>query len=208
MLTQSELHSLLNFRGYGSLSAPLWFLGFEEGLGPRPGKPGWTPEWELHTRTAWDALMDLHQAHLLLEDFYWERKSYTYVWKVMAHLARGILLQAKDWKNRTKRHDYIVTQLGRSTGETFLGEAMPLPASNTREWPYPDLFPSREAYRDEIWPLRRSVWAELVDEHKPKYMICYGMGPNKAWWLRYQEIFPGTHWELLADGQNSDCSLR
>ena len=123
--------------------------------------------------------MDLRQAHIQLEDFYWERKSYTYVWKVMAQLARGILHKAKDWKNRSKRHDYVINQLGRSTGETFLGEAMPLPASNMREWPYTELFPSREAYQEEIWPLRRAMWTELVQEHKPKYMICYGMGVRK-----------------------------
>jgi hypothetical protein len=119
----------------------------------------------------------------------------------MAQIARGILYQARDWKNRKKRHDYVINQLGRSTGETFLGEAMPFAASTTREWPYTTLFPSREEYQEAIWPHRRAMWAELVEEYQPKYIICYGMGVKKAWWLRYQEIFPGMHWELLADGR-------
>jgi len=35
-----DIDRLLSFIGYGSLSAPLWFLGMEESLGPRPGNPG------------------------------------------------------------------------------------------------------------------------------------------------------------------------
>jgi hypothetical protein len=200
LLNQAELHTLLSFRGYGSLSAPLWFLGLEESLGPRPGKPGWTPEWELHTRSTWDTVMNLRQAHLQLDDFYWERKGYTYVWKVMAQFARGILNQAKNWKNRKQRHEYVVNQLGRSTGETFLGDAMPLPASNTREWIFNQLFPTRETYLEAIWPVRRKMWAELVHGYKPKYLICYGKGVKNAWWQRYREILPSMQWDLIAGG--------
>ena len=42
---------------YGSLDAPLWFLGLEEGLGKRYKAEHWSPEWELKVRLGWKPMM-------------------------------------------------------------------------------------------------------------------------------------------------------
>jgi len=109
-----DIDRLLSLIGYGNLAAPLWFLGMEESLGPRPSNPGWTAEWELEVRSHWDAIMDVREAHVQLQDAYWERRNYSQVWRHMAKLARGLLHHAADWQDTDFAHTYVVDHPGRS----------------------------------------------------------------------------------------------
>jgi len=83
--------------------------------------------------------MDARAASETIGERYWERRDYSQVWKVMAKLALGILHDAQDWNSRDCAHEYVVNKLGRSDGETFLGEAMPLPAKSRKHWPFDNL---------------------------------------------------------------------
>ena len=201
MLSQNELQNLVNFQGYGNLQAPLWFIGFEESLGKRPGNAEWSPEWELKIRATWPKVIDVRNAHEQLKAPYWNRRNYSQVWKVMAQLARGILQQAPDWMNTDLGHQYVINNLGREHGETFLGETLPLPASSMSHWPYTELFSNRDEYVHVIWPKKKLMWAHLVMQHEPKIVICYGKGPGGTWWGRYKEIFQGLSWRPLEDNR-------
>ncbi|MFV2044652.1 MAG: hypothetical protein ACC700_15635, partial [Anaerolineales bacterium] len=135
-LEPDQIRHLLEFIGYGRLKAPIWFIGMEESLGPRQGFIGWTPEAELLIRSQWPPVMDVKEAHTQLKDHYWKRRKYSQVWKSTAQVARGLLENAEDWGDTTKAHEYVVEQLGRSFGQTLLGDAMPLPVAGMSHWPY------------------------------------------------------------------------
>lgn len=142
MISSHELDNILNFIGYGSLSAPLWFLGVEESLGKRYKAEHWSYEWELRLRSSWSPVMDMRTAHEMLRDPYWESVKLSYVWVLMAQLARGILHHASDWGDLDRANQYVVNDLGRSADRTLLGEALPLPKCFRRNWSYHDLFPN------------------------------------------------------------------
>lgn len=183
-----DLERLLSFQGYGNPRGPLWFLGFEEGLGQRDHEPDWSPQAELKARTGWAPVMDARMASETIKERYWERRDYSQVWKVMAKLALGVLHRAEDWNSPSRIHEYVVTALGRSDGETFLGEVMPLPAKGRRLWHFGGLYTGRDAYEENEWPRRLALWRSLLTEHRPAIVICYGRGNRDAQWDRYRAI--------------------
>ena len=194
MISQVENDKLLNFIGYGSLSAPLWFLGIEESLGKRYKAEHWSYEWELRLRSSWSPVMDMRTAHEMLRDPYWESVNLSYVWVAMAQLARGILHQASDWGDLDRANQYVVNDLGRSAGETLLGDALPLPKRFRKHWPYHDLFPSREEYEQVVLPYRIKFWRRLIERHHPRVVICYG----GVWYKNENSL--GKDWERIKTG--------
>ena len=60
-LSAEEARRILGFLGYGRLSAPVWFIGLEEGLSKQD-----SVDWahNLRGRGTWDEVMDLDRAHL------------------------------------------------------------------------------------------------------------------------------------------------
>jgi hypothetical protein len=170
---------LLGFQGYGRLDAPLWFLGIEEGFGRRLSNPGWDVQRELEVRAQWTPVMDARAAHLTLDDRYWERRNYSMVWRNAAKLARGIVLGQSDWRDTDLAHDYVVASLGRTTGDTFLGELFPLPAVGIEEWPYSGRWKVRAEYRSDTWSSRLHLWQSLLADSPAKAVICYGSAVRK-----------------------------
>lgn len=194
-LNRYDIRSLKHFKGYGSLSAHIWFLGFEESLGKRKDNTYWSPGWELNIRASWTPVIDLKTAHRQLKDYYWNRKNYSQVWKVMAKLTRGIIHKNENWNDSDLAHEYVVSKLGRFCRDTFLGEIMPLPSPTLSDWPYKELFPNRDIYDETVWPDRKVMWSELVGKHKPKIIICYGKGSEEKHWDKCKEIFQKASWE-------------
>jgi len=64
-------------------------------------------------------------------------------------------------------------------------------------WPYAALFPKREKYWEDVWPMRRDLWHRLIRAHRPRFMIAYG----KRYWPHYQELLGGSEWHDLASGR-------
>lgn len=193
MISKDEIDKLISFVGYGRLGAPLWFLGMEESLGPRPSFDDWTPELELKIRSQWPRVVDVRKAHEDLRDHYWERRNYSQVWRFAAQIARGFLEGAEDWQDTNKAHQYVVEKLGRIKGETLLGDIMPLPAARMTDWPYRMLYPGREAYWTQVWPLRKRLWRDLIRSQSPRVVIAYGKGN----WVSYRDIFGVDDWHVL-----------
>jgi hypothetical protein len=190
------LAELVNFIGYGRLDAPLWFLGREEGLGKRPRRSGWSLEWELKQRLAWQPVMDARRAHETLQDPYWEAAGEAKVWNLMSMLARGLLYHAPDWQDSELAVQYTVNSLGRVHGQTLLGEAFPLPKAKISSWPYTELFPDQKAYKTEIWPRRQAMWQHLLAEHQPRIVIAYG-----GWWQSRRDTFGALNWRAVGNSQ-------
>ncbi len=165
---------LLAFMGYGTTEAPLLLIGIEEGFGGRLSRRGWSVQEELDARGGWESIADARDAHTDLEDRYWERRDYSRVWRNAAKLARAIIRRADDWLDTDIAHAYVVESLGRSDGETFLGELFPLPAVGLEHWPYESRWADREAYRQALWVERRKLWREHVAQSKARVVICYG----------------------------------
>lgn len=166
--------ALLAFEGYGTSDASLLLLGIEEGFGGRLSNPGWSVQRELDARARWDSITDARDACADLEDRYWERRNYSRVWRNAAKLARAIIEDADDWLDTDVAHDYVIRSLGRSTGETLLGELFPLPAVGLHHWPYRSRWADREEYRRALWPTRRRLWRDRLAQSKARLVICYG----------------------------------
>jgi hypothetical protein len=108
--SKSESENILGFLGYGRPSAPVWFIGQEEGLG------GKMPEAEarrnLHARGNWQRIMDLREAHLNLTelgepiDIEKRRKGSSTVWLWMSRIVRAYE-GSGDWRDIEKAREYM-----------------------------------------------------------------------------------------------------
>src|SRR5690349_821498 len=126
-LADQQVRSLCAHMGYGDPSAPLWFVGTEEGLG------GATTQAEndrnLLARCSWAPVMDMHEAHLTLRekgcpiDISQPRAGHIGVWQWIAKIARAFAGQC-DFETVDGANLLIRSPqgLGRSGGETFLTE--------------------------------------------------------------------------------------
>jgi hypothetical protein len=120
---------LFGFMGYGSLDASIWFMGIEEGTGGSRHVAA-----NIATRVQHFAdVMDLAEAHDLLQWPLEEQTKFPSAWCWMAKIARA-LNHHKDWKDQAKAHDYIRKQLGCNSGDTFLTELLPVPRPKVGYW--------------------------------------------------------------------------
>ena len=159
-LTPSALSAIRNFRGYGRLDAPLLFLGLEEGLGQRCSSGTWSTWDELNARASWPSVVDARVACASIGELYWTHRRYSAVWRFAAKIALGILnRQPECLTDRDLAHRYVIDSLGRSSGQTLLGELMPLPAKglSQKNWPYHPLYPTRREYEALVWPERLAM---------------------------------------------------
>jgi hypothetical protein len=172
-LSPQEATRIATFLGYGNPAAPVWFIGFEEGLGKMSDDEAMK---NLKVRGGFDSVMDLREAHMqLLEegkpiDIEIDPPS-TQVWRFMAKimLARA---GCKDWHTSKAAKEYVKTKLGRKGGDTFLTELSPIPkgkSSDTR-WmaELVKCYPNLEA---EMGDRREELKKQLL---KTPQVICYG----------------------------------
>lgn len=176
-LSKEELNHVLTFEGYGNKCAPYWFLGMEEG--------GGSMEQLRERANSFGPVEDLYTAHVKLgfENMY----RHVPVWRIMSKLILAIN-GADNWQQTDSAREYQATKLGRSDGETFLTELMPLPAKSTGVWPYPLIYPTRDEYYADIRPGRIKWLRSKISAAEPRFVICYGKGN----WRYYKEIFSGV----------------
>jgi hypothetical protein len=140
-LSAEEARRIIGFLGYGRLSAPVWFIGLEEGLSKQD-----SVDWahNLRARGTWDDVMDLDRAHLLLHEGgapmrVSVKPPRTPTWRWMAKICRA-LAGNSDWSDGQAAEEYVKRRLGRADpaiGETFLTELSPIPSKNValnKEW--------------------------------------------------------------------------
>jgi len=176
-LSPDEITRIVGFLGYGRLSAPVWFIGIEEGLG------GMTPtdeRWNLRARAAFEKTMDLHEAHKSLHKggrpiAIESKPPSTQVWKYMAKMMLADNGE-RDWKNQQSVEEYIQFQLGRSNGQTFLTELSPIPARGTAHKKWAAFFRERDPNLDSKLQERRNELRAELKGRRPYLVVCYGLG--------------------------------
>ena len=175
-LSPTQVLGIANHVGYGNPSAPVWFVGAEEGLGGRMSSQ--EREANLAARAAWAPVMDMLGAHRMLQEGggyirdLVNRSGSTGVWRIMARIARAYE-GASDFEDAEQAAEYVRHRLGRADGDTFLTEISPFPAVRSKQPQKLRDFPDRELIRKALGD-RRAEQRRILMEHHPRVLICYG----------------------------------
>jgi hypothetical protein len=174
-LSAKEIGRIVNFLGYGRLSAPVWFIGIEEGLAKMDSGDAVK---NLTARATFATVMDLREAHLRLlekgKPIDMEvNPPYTQVWDYMAKIMRAYNGN-KDWRNLESAREYIRSRLGRSDADTFLTELSPIPAGNTTDKQWMSLFKKLDPGLERKIEQRRRKLKRVLRCVSPPLVICYG----------------------------------
>lgn len=176
---------MYGFHGYGSYDAPYWFVGMEE------GSTGTVDEiahrisvWAQRGKRELDDLVGFHRATGLGWLFEPGAKLCP-TWRGLIRLllaAEGVSADVE----RVRR--FQRTELGRIGGTNTLIELFPLPSRSTSDWLYRahsaiSCLQSREAYYQVVGPTRVRHLRERIQQHRPKAVICYGLG-HRQWFER------------------------
>ena len=195
-LSTGQVHRILGFLGYGNPSAPVWFIGIEEGLGEMTSEDTMA---NLIARSSFDETMDLREAHLRLcgqgKAIDIENKPpTTQVWKWMAKImrARG---EHEDWCSTELANEYIRFRLGRHDGETFLTELSPIPSKKGKDKTWSKWFVKQIPDFSSRIMCRRERLRQILDKNNPTLIVCYGIGGN----------LPGQFADLLGVKWGSVC---
>ena len=134
--------------------------------------------------------MDNADAHKMLgvTHLHWGKRKIQRTWRGMCYIM--LRLEGKEPTTGNIRN-YQSEKLGRYDGNTLLTELMPIRKPKVHRWGCEELIPqftSRDEYYRAVKPRRIKLLRELVEDHKPKAIICYG----KAYWNDYQELFEGN----------------
>ncbi|MBK5970464.1 MULTISPECIES: DUF3553 domain-containing protein [Thiorhodovibrio] len=178
-LLQDYIHGCF---GYGSLSAPLWFIGMEEGTG-QESLDERLQAWQDLGRTA---TLDIRLFHERIHEARWFSLFPTIqrTWRRLIIVALRYLGEPVD-KERI-RH-YQASRLAMET-EALL-ELMPLPHKGLGEWDHQGLFASRHDYLSAVAPRRLAELQKAVASNDPKAVVMYGTTPP----------YP-KYWQTLAGG--------
>ncbi len=174
-LSTEDVGGIVKFLGYGRPSAPVWFIGFEEGLGGMNLEEALQ---NLKARAGFEKTMDLYEAHLLLKrggemiDLKKMLPS-TPVWQLMAKIMRAHDGH-KDWTDIAPAKAYIQSRLGRSDGDTFLTELSPVPAGKATDKTWKTFLNERDTNLDGKIRQRNEELKKLLKENCPSLVICYG----------------------------------
>ncbi len=182
-LVPEEIEKIINFQGYGSLSAPVWFIGIEEGLGKMSEDDA---KGNLKARGSFETVMDLRDAHLRLREGgqpidIETRRSFTQVWQYMAKvmLARD---GNKDWSELPFAEQYIRFRLGRcgnDGGETFLTELSPIPSNKSANKEWYRWFKARLGQGLDLklanrkLELKQILAEQILKDEVPRLVVCY-----------------------------------
>jgi len=172
--------------GYGSLRAPVWFVGMEEGGG------GNLDEVRLRlgtwARLGSQPLDDLRDYHLAL-GFPEVRRHFVEPVKLQRTWTSLIRVLAGLWQQPLTNDQlrwYQAHRLGRYDGTACLLELLPLPSPGVAVWQYgawselPQLG-NRQGYTAHFAPRRSRALRELVAHHRPALVCFYGL-THRAWW--------------------------
>ncbi|HUB19194.1 MAG TPA: hypothetical protein VL990_11215 [Acidobacteriaceae bacterium] len=194
-LSAEEIDRIVNFLGYGLPSAPVWFMGIEEGLGNMNSQD---ISANLKARASFERTMDLREAHLRLREQgrpidIEKQPPSTQVWQWMAKIMlafQGIenwsdlISTDKENQSRARKHiqscakKYIQHRLGRSNGNTFLTELSPIPAAKTTDQNVMSWFKENDSELEVKITQRRAELNRMLKESPHSLVICYGYGNN------------------------------
>ncbi|MEO1495999.1 MAG: hypothetical protein AAFV43_02490 [Planctomycetota bacterium] len=174
---------LFGFFGYGSLTAPTWFIGPEE-AGAN------TVEGLLSRVAAWDALnrvpiVDIYDygAKLGSTAIFEPGAAPQPTWRRLIEIA--LLLEGSEPTGDAIR-GYQYERLGRRDGGILLAELMPCAKPSISSWPYAELsssYPflaSLNTYNDTVRPRRVELLSKMLRDNRPQRVVFYGVSDGVA----------------------------
>ncbi|MBY5988543.1 hypothetical protein [Roseovarius atlanticus] len=186
-----------NFYGYGDLSAPIWFIGMEEGGGGKDTVEKRLEAWERRGRRAVEDLADYHEAMGVGHLTTGKNVKLQSTWAKLIYFQ----MSAEGAKpDREAVRDFQASTWGRDSSKTCLLELMPLPKRKASCWQYdewtdiPELW-SRELYFAHFAATRAQGLKTLIQENKPKIIVFYGKsgGFSCHWpWIAGVKL---EHWQ-------------
>jgi hypothetical protein len=160
----------------------------------------------LRARGAWDEVMDLERALILLRHNgepieIATKPPRTQTWTWMARIC-GELAERLSWGERPGAREYVQRRLGRAdpeVGETFLTELSPIPSKNVatnKEW----LRAFRQAAPDcdQLISKRLVRLNGIIEQNQPQFVFCYGSEKpeNNA---KFKRVLPKRSWQRITN---------
>ena len=196
MLIQEEKlkYWIENFYGYGSWSAPIWFIAFEEGGGDTPEDVADRINYFQHNHAvAEPSLCDIREMYKSIRlqidgpkaNLFRDRYDYRFgenaiqhgLWKNLIAFAHGFSGESvPDLLSYQQEHFAL------PTSKEALINLYPLPSPHNHAWYYswldlPELsfIKSREVYQQTIFKKRIETILTNINHYKPRIVVMYGM---------------------------------
>lgn len=189
---------LYNWLGYGNLNAPIWFIGMEEGGAEIWRMKTTTLEESLAIRSTFQLSMDFHYVWEELFAINIDSFKGANVWRYLA----AFLLE---WEGRPASPEairaflYESKELGKSEGNHFHGEFMPLPKpSKASIYPYESIWKTNKAYEDALSPQRFQLILEALRHHEHvKLIVSYDRHLTEIFLAEFKPfILDETTWQF------------
>lgn len=200
-------HYIHDFFGYGSLRAPYWFVGLEEG-GEAATIAARVEQWK---QLGAGTLVDLYEMHKRLPGGLQWFSEHPRIQPTWSKLIRIVLLAENRDADTESLRTYQRDRLGRADGETALLELMPLPSRNLGEWQHCDQLPelrTRKIYASTFREERATRLLELIDSHQPRNAIFYGMRRHWPEWLGGVTTTTHEHFDVAHRGASQLIFMR
>ena len=169
--------------GYGSLTAPYWFVGMEEGGGDDwPGFRDGLERWQARGAPPMRAFRP-DPADRAANPWFGPRARVQPYW---GRIIR-IYLAAEGMPCDTAAvRRYQVEHLAAPDADTCLLELLPLPSPSTTHWLYGehsdlDMLQDRAAYRAHVVPSRIAALRAMIASHAPRYVVFVGLSYTQHW---------------------------
>ncbi len=171
-----------NFWGYGNLNAPYWFIGMEEGYNAETE--------DLYKRfkaSEGKQICDVADLKIdpgsygLFEDGAPMNRTYKRLIQMLFYAEEKTIPD-----NETIRR-FQVEQLGRKHSNNAILELMPLPSKSIdpKDWLYKETgiegLSSRKEYLEIYKDERIEALRSLIEQYKPRYVICYSLSYQEDW---------------------------
>jgi hypothetical protein len=185
MTMQALEQYMQTFAGYGDSSAPVWFVGMEEGGGESVAELSRRVQaWDERGRAIFEDLASYHREIGVTNFFDGERPVLQKTWCPLIKCLQAYRGAPTD--DATIR-SVQATELGAHGGPASLLELMPLPAANVSAWPYASLaatipaLATRKSYEETFTSQRVGMLRALRRQHKPRAVVFYGVGYRPHW---------------------------
>ena len=171
------------FYGYGDYAAPYWFIGMEEGgCNSFADLEMRIRAWHTRGRQGLEDLVGYHAAIGVTEWFGSSPK----LQKTWSGLIRAVLTAQGRRSDNEAVRAFQAEELGRHAGEICMLELLPLPARSIGSWPYMavgelEYLRNRETYTEKVLPRRLERIVAEAREHRPRAVVCYGLGYQEYW---------------------------
>ncbi len=189
-----RLERLLDFVGFGDPNPRVVVVGLEEGFRPTGPDKIQALRDELILRSGYPSdIIDLRDSFKSREAACLALVSLeSTTWRNMAHVMLAFGGQAHANHSREALRTYQEGSLGATTSGMLLVEVMPLPSPSLDDWLYAQIpeiareYPTRDIYREKVWPGRGRVLRAFFARIEPKLVICHGKGRD---WCDFRAFF-------------------